>query len=87
MQRLLALVLLVAVIASAVALSYSRDLSRRRYSELETLYRERDAVNIEWGRLKLEQATFSDSGRIEKIARENLGLTYPSNKQVVVVSP
>jgi len=87
MQRAIALILLVSVVVSAVALSFSREQSRRAYTELETLNKARDAANIEWGKLKLEQATASENSRIEKVARENLGLNYPTSKQVVVVKP
>lgn len=42
-------------------------------------------VNGQVASLKLECERLSANARIERIARENLGLEYPSSKQIVIV--
>jgi hypothetical protein len=39
--------------------------------------RERDELNIDFGRLQLEQATWAESNRIDQVARERLGMKFP----------
>ncbi|MEJ2347493.1 MAG: cell division protein FtsL [Gammaproteobacteria bacterium] len=46
----------------------------------------RDRLNVEWGRLLLEQSTWATHGYIEKRAREELHMELPKQKRMVVVS-
>ncbi|MFO0042722.1 MAG: cell division protein FtsL, partial [Pseudomonadota bacterium] len=64
--------LLAAAVASAVGVVYARHESRRLFVELSALEAARDELNIDFGRLQLEQATWADANRIEKIARGEL---------------
>jgi cell division protein FtsL len=82
----LALVLAVAVIASAVAVVASKHQSRRLFVELQQLERERDQLEVQWGRLRLEQGAWSTHGRIEQVAREQLDLQLPGPDRVIVVT-
>ena len=79
--------LIVATIASGLGVVYARQKHRQLFIELTRLERERDDVNIEYGRLQLEQATWAETNRIEQIATEKLGMVYPNGKDVVVVRP
>lgn len=85
LANIVLILLAVTVVASAVLVAYQRQESRRLFYALERLNSERDEANIEWGRLKLEQATWSENSRIEQIARQDLGLTFPEPEQVVVI--
>jgi cell division protein FtsL len=78
-----ALVLLIVV--SAVGVVFSRNENRRLFNQLEALERARDELNIEFGRLQLEQATWADTHRIEKIAIEDLGMVFPNPAQTKVL--
>ena len=71
------LVLLLAVVASALGVVYARQESRRMFVELTRLTNERDDLNFEYGRLELEQATAAETNRIEQIARSRLGMVSP----------
>jgi cell division protein FtsL len=71
------LLLLGAAVSSAVGVVYARHESRRLFVELSALEAARDELNIEFGRLQLEQATWADTNRIEKIARGELGMDFP----------
>lgn len=53
--------------------------------QLHTLQRERDALDVEWGRLLLEEATWSEHRRVEGMARERLGMSIPTPDSVLLV--
>ena len=84
-SRFTAVVLLLATIASGMMLVYSRHQARVLYQQLEALSSQHDEQQIEWGRLQLEQATWSENSRIEQIARDRLGLDFPEQTKVVVI--
>ncbi len=86
LQRAVA-VLLVLVLASAMAVVYVRHLSRVELDELQRLQRQRDDINIEWGRLQLEQSTFATHSKIEQVARERLGMVVPAPEAIRMVRP
>ena len=78
-------VLLIAVVASAVGVVYTRQESRRMFVELTRLTAERDDLNFEYGRLELEQATAAEANRIEQIARSRFGMVSPQPAATVVI--
>ncbi len=79
--------LLVATIASALGVVYARQKHRQLFIEITGLQRDRDDLNIEFGRLQLEQATMAETNRIEQIATGKLGMFAPTGKDIVVVRP
>ena len=81
------LVLLVAVIASAVASIYARHESRKLFTELQSLNTERDQLEMDWGRLQIEQSTWSSHARVEKLAREQMGMIDAPVDQTKVLMP
>jgi len=86
--RIFLLVLLsAAVIGSGIAVVYARQQHRQAYVELTRLERGRDELNIEFSRLQLEQATWSETNRIEQIATERVGMRFPEGAEVVVLTP
>jgi cell division protein FtsL len=52
---------------------------------LSALEKSRDDLNIEFGRLQLEQATWAESNRIDQVARTRLGMKFPESSDIVVV--
>jgi cell division protein FtsL len=85
--RVLLAVLLIANVASAIAVVYARHQHRQLFVSLSRLERERDELNIEFGRLQLEQATWAESNRIDQVARNRLGMVFPQADEIVVVRP
>lgn len=83
--RLAGLVLCAAVIVSAVALVGLRHETRQLFSRSQELAERRDALNVEWGMLQLEQAAWATHGRVDEIAREQLNMRMPE-KTVLVLS-
>jgi cell division protein FtsL len=61
--------------------------SRELFVELERVNRERDRLEMEWGRLQLEQSAFSTHAFVENVAATNLGMRTPPPKQIEVVAP
>ena len=81
----LVLVFAVVCVMSAMALVYTKHESRKLFVELETLTHERDELNIEWGQLQIEQSTWAQHARIEKVATEDLSLVRPENTEIFVI--
>lgn len=77
--------LLIAVVASAIGVIYARQQNRILFGELTRLTHEQDDMNTEFGRLELEQATWAEPNRIEQVARGQLGMISPGPGATVVV--
>ncbi len=79
----LALVLIVLACAlSAVAANHR---ARKLFTELEAAQKRMRDLDIEWGQLQLEQSTLAAHARVEKVARERLGMKPPAPGQIVAV--
>ncbi|WP_295363735.1 cell division protein FtsL [Arenimonas sp.] len=87
LRHFLLLALAAAVITSALGVVWARHEHRQAYIALTTLEKQRDELNIEFGRLQLEQATWSEANRIEQVAGTRLGMTFPSDDDIVVLKP
>lgn len=77
--------LVIAVVASAMLVIELRHRNRMAFVELQSVQAQRDALNTETGQLLLEQGAWSEHRRIEGLARERLGMSIPQSQQVVVV--
>ena len=86
-KRLGILLIVMWVLGSALGVVYAKHESRKLFVELEALKTSRDNLNIEWGRLQLEQSTWATPNRIESIAHSELGMQAPSPDKVVIVTP
>ncbi len=81
----LAIVAMVAAAAAAVAFAYTKHESRKHFMELQKLSRERDALNVEWSQLQLEQGTHAAHSEIEKKAKGPLALKSPEAADVFLI--
>ena len=77
--------LLAANVASAIGVVYARHEHRQSFVALTRLEKQRDELNIDFGRLQLEQATWAQANRIDQVARERLGMKFPEAEDIVVV--
>ena len=66
---------------------YTSHLNRKLFAQLERLNGERDALEVEWGRLLLEQGTLATPTRIEQEARKRLKMKVPVAERIVVIKP
>ncbi|MFI4891183.1 MAG: cell division protein FtsL [Steroidobacterales bacterium] len=80
-------VLWLAVLASAAAVIYSRHRARDMFVRLEKLNAERDALEMEWGRLQLEQSAWSSNAFVERVANARLQMNMPQPRDVRIVRP
>ncbi|MEJ2631606.1 MAG: cell division protein FtsL [Acidihalobacter sp.] len=79
--------LLALVMISALAVVYSTHETRQLFVELEQLNARRDAMNVEWGRLELEQSAWATHARVERLARGTLQMVMPNGSDTVYVTP
>ena len=84
-SRSLTLLLALAGVVSALALVYTRHEARTLFIELEALSDEYDALNIEWGQLRIEQSTWARHARIERVAAGEFKLVRPLSRDVHVI--
>nr|WP_305793073.1 cell division protein FtsL [Sedimenticola hydrogenitrophicus] len=84
---ILLLLLTFGLLLTATGVVYSKYATRKQFVALQVLRAERDAIEVEWGRLQLEQSTWATHARVEKIARKRLNMHIPAADEVVVVKP
>jgi len=70
------------VIASALGVVWTRHESRVLFVQLTALQNQRDELNIEYGRLELEQATHAEPRRVDSEARQKLGMLEPRPQDI-----
>ena len=87
MRAMLVPVLLLVVVITAISAAYARHQSRKLFVELQSLESQRDAMNVEWGQLQLEQSTHTTHGKVEEGARQRLDMIIPAAGQVVILRP
>lgn len=83
----LAMFLAFIVLVSSLGVVYAKHQSRKLFVELDILKKERDEMNINWGRLQLEQSTLATHNRIEETAKKSLNMVTPEYKQILIVRP
>jgi len=83
----LMLLLFIGVLVSSVAVSYSAHWNRQLLNTLYGELNERDKAQAEWGRLILEQSTWTAHSRIEILATEQLKMRIPAADEVRMVAP
>ena len=84
-RGLLLAVLVLANVASALLIVRDRHEHRQAFVALTRLEKARDTLNIEFGRLQLEQATWAESGRVDQVARVQLGMEQPRTEDTGVL--
>jgi cell division protein FtsL len=76
-----------AVLGSAAGVIYSRHQARDLFVRLEKLNAERDALEMEWGQLQLEQSAWSTNAFVERVANTKLQMNLPQTRDVRIVRP
>jgi len=72
------------IVAQSIGVIYAKQSKRLLHAKLQSLYAVRDKLQIEWSQLLLEQGTWQADARVEKIAREKLGMIVPDKINVIV---
>jgi cell division protein FtsL len=80
-------VLWLAVLGSSMQVIYARHKARALFVHLEKLNGERDSLEMEWGRLQLEQSYWSSHAFVERVANTKLQMNLPQTRDVRIVRP
>lgn len=80
-------IVLVMIIVSALAVSYSTHWSRVLLNDLAAEMNQREKAQAEWGRLILEQSTWTAHSRVETLATSQLNMRVPEANEVILVKP
>ncbi len=81
-MRRLNLLLIVVVLVSSIGVITSQHQARKRLQALEQERERSHNLDVEFGQLQLEMSSWAAHTRIEKIAREKLGMQSPDMKKV-----
>jgi cell division protein FtsL len=77
--------LLVGATASGIAVVHAKYLTRIHFAQLQDLRAQRDVLDVEWNRLRLEEAALSTHVRVERKARDELGMYLPRIDDVLLI--
>ncbi len=77
--------LLAAVLISAFAVIYVKDLNRRLFIQYQTAQTTYNQLYVEWNKLLLEQSTWATQSRIQRIAQQRLGMELLTPRNVVMI--
>ena len=84
-RNLLRVFLFLAVLLSAIAVILSSHHNRQLLIEKEKNVQKRDALDVEWRNLILEQGALTEHNRIEALVKEKLNMYRPGPEEEVVV--
>jgi cell division protein FtsL len=81
------LILILITLGCALSTVSANHRARKLFTELEAAQKRMRDLDVEWGQLQLEQSTLAAHVRIEKAAREKLGMKPPVPGQIISVDP
>jgi cell division protein FtsL len=80
------LTLVALIVGSALAVVYEVFLYRHEFKALQVVRQEREELDVEWGRLLIEQQTFGATAQIGSRAVMSLRMYSPPAAQTVVLT-
>jgi cell division protein FtsL len=81
------IILLAMLMISALAVIYSKNVSRSIFIEIERHERALDQYEVEWGQMQLELSTLAEQNRVERIAKERLKLVLTPHESIIYIKP
>lgn len=84
LYRLMVGALLLAILMTGVMIALQTQKRHQTYQELTRLKRELTAMQVEQGRLLIEQQTFSATPQVARRAASELGMHYPDKKEQIM---
>jgi len=75
----------IAVVVSALSLVYVRHQNRVKFVQLRDLETQRDELEIDWRELLIESRSVSKHHRVDRDARDLLGMRVPESTNIYVV--
>ncbi|MFA9438664.1 cell division protein FtsL [Uliginosibacterium sp. sgz301328] len=83
----ISIALLALTIFSALGVVNIQYQSRKLVTAIEREQARGRALDVEWGQLQLESGTWAAHARVEKIARDRLGMVTPDKNALVALDP
>lgn len=71
------------VLVQALGVIYTKQTRRLLHAKIQSLYAQRDLLQVEWSKLLLEQGTWLSESRVEKIAGEHLNMVVPTKTEMI----
>ncbi len=79
------ILIFILLVISSLSIVTTEQKYRLAYFDLENLKKEKNILNIEYGKLDLELSTLATSSKIEDIAKKKLMMEYPKEKDVKIL--
>ena len=76
---------IVLAIASALGVVSSQHEARKLRSAMEHEQSREQNLELEWGRLQIEQSFLAAHHRVEEVARKRLGMLPPNAERIIVL--
>lgn len=80
-------ILVTLILISSISVVYTKHNGRAEFAALQKLEKQRDHLNEEWGRLLLEESTWSGHRKIEQLASSYLNMIVPTADMIMVAKP
>ncbi|MBK1727426.1 cell division protein FtsL [Halorhodospira neutriphila] len=84
-QHAIQAALVAAVFATAVAVVAVQHQHRKAFITLQEEIERGDRLREEWSMLQLEQEAWAGHSRLERLAREELGMVLPERDAIVIL--
>ncbi len=84
-EGFLAMVLLIAVLISALVVVYVKNEQRVYFSKLQATTQQTAQLELEWNQLMLEQSAMAAPARVQRIAHQHLHLIMPNPEKTILV--
>lgn len=84
-RHLFLIILFLCVIGSAVAVAISAHKNRQLVIAQEKLVQDKDALDVQWRHLIIEQSALTEHNRIERAVKEQLGMRRPTREDEVLL--
>jgi cell division protein FtsL len=81
----LAGLLILAIMATAVAVVYVKYQTRLLFVDLQGLRAQREELDVEWDNLRLEEAALANTVRVEQRARRHLQMHLPERREMRII--
>lgn len=79
------MILVALLVASALGAVHWQHRARKLVADIEREQAQTRALEVEWGQLQIESGTWAAHARVEKIAREKLGMRTPTADALVAL--
>jgi cell division protein FtsL len=81
------IILLVAVLISALGVIYSTNSYRSTFSQVQQEEQQAHRLQLQWGQLLLEQSSLATPARVQEFATEQLKMTLPNSTNTFLLHP